>query len=760
MTLDKFDSFAPDDRLTFEHIKTIKRKTGKKINSARLSAIIDEELTFKVTYTTTLEKRDNSYYFSETKTIERIIGAHDLNKNPYHETLYLSENGTYAAAAPMEDDEAQSPQNYSENICDEHGEIKGKFAYLQTLLNCTQTLEERDAPSYNTPPTLPGGWREIPSAIAVFFKWLARKILLDTPWIGYPISWLITTIANSENPHYVSNPSVQLGKTLRNLIFPGGSDKPVFIPKNEHEGAKIVIGPVFYAQIKALKKFDYLYRQPFTQQSIKFNAVEDVTCTIRGQECNLSTIYGQNSLVDNPIDATHILYFNGNSGTYQQDYRYAAEDALRFSTEHNLLLLDCGTEDEKFDKVMKTKYKNDLLVLFKGRYYFFNAQDKTYEKIEFSNLDALANQQLIALTNRCTSQAQFANQFDISFLKEHALLAGTHEKIPLPGQPVAVTLFNYPGVLDSQGKVEITEDLFESARAQVEYLHHNRHIPYDKIVLKGGSMGGGVSATVAAHYAKRGIFLRLYLTNPIGSTPDTGKFYLNKALGNNWFSTIISSLAKPFIKLGTWGSEWTIDTGKAFYSLPVSKRFYAVVRSPKAHRDQYGAVDDKVLGLGLLGTPEKLWNRFLTKIGFHGDDARRNHPRNNRNQKMMVVDATQQCADPTTGKLVYAPKVCGHAVANCLYLSPDGRFYNPNKLGEDSKSKKIFSVNPEGEGKHKSQNSPMIGLFHQNPDQKSGPNLGAKALARESAGVFRQTVFNTNIKAGAGIYRSSPPNPL
>ncbi|WP_298625961.1 hypothetical protein [uncultured Legionella sp.] len=161
--------------------------------------------------------------------------------------------------------------------------------------------------------------------------------------------------------------------------------------------------------------------------------------------------------------------------------------------------------------------------------------------------------------------------------------------------PVTSIQFNYPGVLNSEGQVKIAQDLIDSGITQVQSLL-DQGVPHSKIVLHGVSLGGSIASHVAAHFHRlpkidnpkeRQTLGGLYASRTFASTTQVGRDYFNRALGDNYFSRFISTLCLPFIKLGTWGSNWDLDTGHAFFSLPREKRNYSVVISPEANRRAY-----------------------------------------------------------------------------------------------------------------------------------------------------------------------------
>lgn len=403
----------------------------------------------------------------------------------------------------------------------------------------------------------------------------------------------------------------------------------------------ILIDSILQKQYKALRNYNPIYQSG--EKAITFEATP-VNMTLRQNDISLETVTAANSLVqeNNKQNHLHILYFNGNSGCYQQDYKKIAEDLL-------------------------------------------------------------------------------------SYERKGAAATGVQ--------------FNYPGILNSEGQVEIAQDLIDAGIAQVKSLL-DQGIPHSKIVLHGVSLGGSIASHVAAYFHKlpkdddpkqRQTLGGIYASRTFASTAQVGRNFFNRALGDNIFSHILSTVCLPFIKLGTWGSEWDLDTGRAFFSLPRNKRNYSVVLSPDANRKEYqrqqsrsffqkivdfilrreiNPADDAILRRGLHDSWEKTFDAFLVKIGYYGDDEKRDYAVKNSYRKMMVVDFK-------TKKL--APGVDGHAKAHYCYKR-EGGYINPNK-------------------EHKT-----IGLVHRTPSIsifKKGKNFPALSVSGNEAGeVARNSMFS------------------
>jgi hypothetical protein len=464
--------------------------------------------------------------------------------------------------------------------------LQQEHAYIATLF---RTLNPKPAPKISD-------WDDFKNSDSKL-KWLVRYFFLDTTLIGGAIGHVIAYSANSENKHYKTIPSSVLGETLGPLIFPAGYKKPTVDHKNEP--GIITVDNIIHKQYKALKDYNPVYQSP--NGTVHF-IEKPVSMTLHNEKINLETIVASNDKVtaENKNDHLTVIYFSGNSGSFQQDYQQIAEDLLSYA-------------------------KDDV--------------------------------------------------------------------------PVTAVQFNYPGILNSEGQVAIAQDLVDSGIAQVQSLL-DQGVPHSKIVLHGVSLGGSIASHVAAHFhrlpkvdepTQKQTLGGLYASRTFASTTQVGRDYFNRALGDNFFSRFISTLCLPFIKIGTWGSNWDLDTGNAFFSLPPEKRNYSVVISPEANRSAYreqhkgtivdqildfilgrqkNPVDDPVLGRGLHDSWEKQFESFLIKLGFYGYDAQNNYSAENSYRKMMVVDFK---------KKELAPDLDGHSKADYCYKQGD-QLLNPTRV--------------------------------------------------------------------------------
>ncbi len=488
----------------------------------------------------------------------------------------------------------------------------------------------------NPPPSKLKNWADF-KASKHKIKWLTRFCFLDTKLVGGPIGKIIASVANKENPHYKTVASQILAKTLGPLIFPAGFKTPLLIQKG-----LILVDSVLHKQYKSLKNYNPHYTAVSGEETIHFENTP-VSMELHNKTITLETITASNKSAE-PMGKNHlhILYFNGNSGCFQQDYKLVAEDLIHYDRD---------------------------------------------------------------------------------------------------GVAATAVQFNYPGVLNSEGQVIIAKDLIDAGIAQVQALL-DKGVPHHKIVLHGVSLGGSIASHVAAHFhrqkmtgdrTKKQTLGGLYVSRTFASTAQVGRDFFNRALGDNIFSRLISTLCFPFIKLGTWGSEWNLDSGTSFFNLPRNKRDYSVVISSKAARKAYrkvnrgtkwkrflnfilrrriNPVDDAILKRGLHDSWERRWNSFLIKLNFFNRKARKEHSSLKRSRKMVVTDLV-------TGK--YSPDIDGHAKANyCSLNSKTAKWYSPIK------EKKV------------------TGLIHRASDKINIKDREAGATARRSirkmAGILHDAV--------------------
>ena len=441
--------------------------------------------------------------------------------------------------------------------------------YLTTLFSSINKIK----------PKVKRGWRNFYKELCSTrskIKFLMRFSLLDSRCIGKPIGRLIAYSANKENTHYKTSPSQILAKTLGPLIFPAGSKKPLL---NESTGL-VEIDRILYKHYKHLQNYNPEYTSPSGNKFTFHN--KDVKVTLREKEYSLETIEANNHAFtkDSTKKPIYIIYFNGNSGCFQQDYRNYASEHLCYLSKKN--------------------------------------------------------------------------------------------------QPATAIHFNYPNVLNSEGYAEIAKDLIDSGIAQVERLLGQAVAPED-IALHGVSLGGSISSHVAAHFHKHKQTLgALYASRTFASTTQVGRDFFSRALSNNIASKTISRACLPFIKFGTWGSEWDLDTGKAFFSIPHNKREYSVIISSKSTKKQHRKnkepvpLDDAILGRGLHNSWEKSVESMKIKLGMYGKKEKQDYSAKNHARKMRVFNFTSKQPEP---------HIDGHASASYTSRLGDTRFRPDKKEG-------------------------------------------------------------------------------
>src|SRR5262249_34021281 len=94
----------------------------------------------------------------------------------------------------------------------------------------------------------------------------------------------------------------------------------------------VLLDPVLHKQYKALSNYRPKYINKDGEE-ILFKE-KQVHMKFGKEKVQLETIVASNSLVK-PDDKKHlhIVYFNGNSNCFHQDYRWVAEDLLHYARE-------------------------------------------------------------------------------------------------------------------------------------------------------------------------------------------------------------------------------------------------------------------------------------------------------------------------------------------------------------------------------------------------------------------------------------------
>lgn len=157
------------------------------------------------------------------------------------------------------------------------------------------------------------GWQRLLLPLSLVneaLKWLARSLFLDNFVSKFIFGNIIAAVANSGNPHYKID-AKPVTETLGSLIFAAGLQTI----KVNRDGS-VYLGPVLGIQHRNYQTF--LQEQPrFAFQS--FHVGFRPGMVMDGMEATNGLAADQDSL--------NIIYFNGNSGCYE-DARYAVEDDL------------------------------------------------------------------------------------------------------------------------------------------------------------------------------------------------------------------------------------------------------------------------------------------------------------------------------------------------------------------------------------------------------------------------------------------------
>lgn len=213
--------------------------------------------------------------------------------------------------------------------------------------------------------------------------------------------------------------------------------------------------------------------------------------------------------------------------------------------------------------------------------------------------------------------------------------------------------FNYPGVLNSTGRVRRAQDLFDAGISMVQSLL-DRGVPANRIGLHGVSLGGSIASHVASHFESRGLPLAgTYASKTFSSTTNVAISYLQRI---PYVGGFLGMLVRPVIAFALWSTGWQMDTAAHFTSLTHAE--YSVVRSPKSARNSdHPPVDDPVLAH--YSSLHESWRlrlrRFFHKHGWLGY-KKEDYKTLNHQRKMQVYSM-----DADSEALVPAPEVCGHS---------------------------------------------------------------------------------------------------
>lgn len=154
--------------------------------------------------------------------------------------------------------------------------------------------------------------------------------------------------------------------------------------------------------------------------------------------------------------------------------------------------------------------------------------------------------------------------------------------------------FNFRGVGDSRGTPLSMRDLITDGIAQVQRLLA-KGIPPDNITLKGHSLGGAIATVVTKHFHDQGIRIRVFndrsfssLTNVlIGRLRRLFTGHHHTGHHESFLGRVMGWIAKPFLKMAFYATQWEIDADDAFKALPDTHKDYVVIRSHEEHRKQH-----------------------------------------------------------------------------------------------------------------------------------------------------------------------------
>ncbi|MGQ3891221.1 hypothetical protein [Legionella sp. CNM-4043-24] len=166
----------------------------------------------------------------------------------------------------------------------------------------------------------PKTWLEIIltpfSLLNAGLKWLTRTFILDSVISKFILGNAIAVVANRGNPHYRTEAQA-VTKTLATLIFPAGLQSPKI-----HRDGRIYLGPVLGRHHRLLRAF-HSENEGFQFKPFKVRVKHGVV---------LDGVEASNG-VDRDENALHVLYFNGNSGCYEENNHVIAGDLKAWADE-------------------------------------------------------------------------------------------------------------------------------------------------------------------------------------------------------------------------------------------------------------------------------------------------------------------------------------------------------------------------------------------------------------------------------------------
>lgn len=171
-------------------------------------------------------------------------------------------------------------------------------------------------------------------------------------------------------------------------------------------------------------------------------------------------------------------------------------------------------------------------------------------------------------------------------------------KLKKEGIDAHIIGFNFRNVADSKGKVQSENDLILDVKTQVKRLR-DKGVPAENIVIKGYSLGAGISAKAVKELHDEKTPVNLFhsrsfkrISSAVSGWIRAGK--KNGVKDRNPFASFFGKVAEPFIRFGLAASQWGINAEKAYMKIPEANKQYIVVRTP-TKKQTSATYDDKTI---------------------------------------------------------------------------------------------------------------------------------------------------------------------
>jgi pimeloyl-ACP methyl ester carboxylesterase len=167
----------------------------------------------------------------------------------------------------------------------------------------------------------------------------------------------------------------------------------------------------------------------------------------------------------------------------------------------------------------------------------------------------------------------------------------------------SVLIFDYPGYGKSEGKPN-EANCYDAAEAAIRWLNHEKHLPSERIILYGESLGGGVATEMASRHQCRA----LVLVKTFTSLPATAKCHY-PWLPCNW---LMSNRFDSITKLPAIHSPVFVTSATADRIVPYEQgeSLFRAANEPKQFfRDEGSDHNDPLR--------EEFWSSLCTFLDSH-----------------------------------------------------------------------------------------------------------------------------------------------